>query len=86
MSLSSKKKEEHRSVKIDEHQGDILLERDDEELDLSEENRFRGMNLKATDEVTLQDEAHMVLLVDADKYIYADEDSKFSIVAIIFSC
>ena len=79
MSLSSKKKEEHRSVKIDEHQGDILLERDDEELDLSEENRFRGMNLKATDEVTLQDEAHMVLLVDADKYIYADENTKFSV-------
>ena len=82
MSLSSKKKEEHRSVKIDEHQGEITLERDDQEMDLSEENSFRGMNLEARDAVTTQEDAHMVLLVDADKYIYADANSKFSVSAV----
>ena len=79
--LLSRKKEEHRVVKIDEHQGEIVLFREENEIDLSKENRFRGMNLQATDAVETGEEAHMVLLVDSDKYIYADEDSKFSIVA-----
>ena len=79
--LLSRKKEEHRVVKIDEHQGEIVLFREENEIDLSKQNRFRGMNLQATDAVETGEEAHMVLLVDSDKYIYADEDSKFSIVA-----
>lgn len=81
ISLLSKKKEEHRVVKIDEHQGEIVLFREENEIDLSKENRFRGMNLQATDAIETGEEAHMVLLVDSDKYIYADEESKFSIVA-----
>ena len=79
--LLSRKKEEHRVVKIDEHQGEIVLFREENEIDLSKENRFRGMNLQATDAIETGEEAHMVLLVDSDKYIYADEESKFSIVA-----
>ena len=77
----SAKKEEYRVVKISEHQGDILLERDDKELDLSKENSFRGMNLKASDYVTTKEEAHMVLLADSDKHIYADENTCFYITA-----
>ena len=79
--LLSAKKDQHRVVKVDEHQGEIVLFREENKIDLSKENRYRGMNLEATDAIETGEEAHMVLLVDSDKYIYADEESKFSIVA-----
>ncbi len=81
MNLFSGKEEEYRVIKIAEHNGEIVLARDDKEIQVDEENSFSGMNLKSEDSVTTKDEAHMVLLVDSDKHIYADENTCFSIIA-----
>lgn len=81
MNFMSRKDEEYRTIKIAEHNGEIILARDEQKIQLDKDNSFSGMNLKSEDSVTTQDEAHMVLLVDSDKHIYADENSCFSIVA-----
>ncbi len=81
MNFMSRKNEEYRTIKIAEHNGEIVLARDEQKIQLDKDNSFSGMNLKSEDSVTTQDEAHMVLLVDSDKHIYADENTCFSIVA-----
>ena len=73
MNFISVKTEEYRSIKIAEHNGEIVLSRGEQKIQLEEENSFSGMNLKSEDVVTTEEEAHMVLLVDSDKHIYADE-------------
>ena len=81
INLMSRKNEEYRVIKIAEHQGEIILERDDEEINFGDKNSIRGMNLKSEDTMTTQEDASIVLLVDSDKHIYADENTCFSIVA-----
>lgn len=81
MNFISVKTEEYRSIKIAEHNGEIVLSRGEQKIQLEEENSFSGMNLKSEDVVTTEEEAHMVLLVDSDKHIYADENTCFSVIS-----
>ena len=76
-----KKEDEYRVIKIAEHQGEIVLERNNEQINFDEGNSFRGMNLKSEDVMDTKEDASVVLLVDSDKHIYADENTRFSIVA-----
>lgn len=81
MNFISARTEEYRSIKIAEHNGEIELARGEQKIQLEEANSFSGMNLKSEDFVTTKEEAHMVLLVDSDKHIYADENTCFSVIS-----
>ena len=70
----------YRVIKIEEHNGEILLQHEEKEMTMSENNQYCGMNLQSGDVVTTYDAAHMVLLLDSDKYVYADENSCFSVM------
>ena len=76
-----KKEDEYRVIKIAEHQGEIVMEQGEEKIIIDDKNSYRGTNLKSEDAITTQEAASVVLLVDSDKHIYADENTRFSIVA-----
>ena len=70
-------KETYRSVKIVETEGDIKIDRED----IGELQASSNMNLVSGDTVTTGNNSSAVLLLDTDKYVYLDCDSKIQIVA-----
>lgn len=68
--------EKYRSVKFEEHNGDVTLIRDGGHQDIVE-----GEILIPEDEVTTGYNASALLLVDADKHIEVDEQTSFTISA-----
>ena len=76
--LTQKKDEVYRLIKIDSFTGDVTVERssEDEAVEV-----FEGQRLVSKDEVTTEKESMVSLLVDDDKHIAAEENTRFSIVA-----
>lgn len=66
----------YRQVKVDDVDGDVVVIRDDDEMDA-----FEDMKLISKDEVQVDKKSSIVLLVDDDKHIAAEENTKFQIVA-----
>lgn len=67
----------YRQVKVDDVKGDVLVVRDKGD----EVDAFEGMKLVSKDEVQVDEDSSIVLLVDDDKHIAAEENTKFVIVA-----
>lgn len=68
------KKEKYRIVKVEQQNGDVEVLRQEEIKD-----PFKGMALIPKDVVTTKDDSGIVLRVDYDKHIVAEENTKFSI-------
>ncbi len=66
----------YRSVKIEDYDGAVELERDGEEEEI-----FEGLKLKADDRVTTGADGVAELLIDSDKHLVASENTSFSIQA-----
>lgn len=64
----------YRVIKVDDFDGEVILERDSDEKDL-----FEGMKLKSEDTLTTEEDGLIELLVDTDKHILAREDTCFTI-------
>ncbi len=69
-------KQGHRSIKVEELAGESTITEKQINYDA-----YEGMNLKSGQEVIVKSESSMTLLVDNDKYLYADECTRFSIKA-----
>ena len=69
--------EDYRSIKVDGLFGTTVIT---DKSNVSE-NAYKGMNLKSGDNVFVETESNMTLLFDADKYMFADEGTKFKVVA-----
>lgn len=69
--------EDYRSIKVDELSGETIII--DEKN--SEQEAYKGMNLKAGNTIEVKEGANMTLLMDADKYMFADEGTKFKVEA-----
>ncbi|MBO5426204.1 MAG: FecR domain-containing protein [Lachnospiraceae bacterium] len=70
------KDEEYRVVSVESYEGEVKLERNAKEQDM-----FQGMNLRSEDRVSTGEAASMLLLADSDKYILAEENTCFTLVA-----
>lgn len=69
--------EDYRSIKVDELSGQtIIIDEKNNEMDA-----YKGMNLKAGNTIEVKEGANMTLLMDADKYMFADEGTKFKVEA-----
>ena len=69
-------KEEYRMVKVEVKDGEVIVDRSEESMDA-----FEGMNLIADDYVGVKEKSYIVLLVDDDKHISAEENTEFSVNA-----
>lgn len=66
----------HRVIKVNSVQGEVSLERGNEEMEI-----MQDMNLKSEDVVTTGSDGIMELLLDTDKMVIAQSDTRFSILA-----
>ncbi len=64
----------YRVIKVEDFDGEVILERDSDEKDL-----FEGMKLKSEDTLTTEEDGIIELLVDTDKHILARENTCFTI-------
>ncbi len=68
---------DYRSIKVDGLSGTTIITN---ESNLSE-NAYKGMHLESGDNVSVEADSNMTLLFDADKYMFADEGTKFRVEA-----
>ena len=67
----------YRSIKVEELNGTTTIAKGQNE----EEIAYEGMNLKSGDKVMVEADSNMTLLFDADKYMFADAGTKFTVEA-----
>ena len=68
---------DYRTIKIEELNGQTVISNES----VTEQEAYKGMNLKSGDVVTVQKDGNMTLLLDMDKYMFADEGTKFKVEA-----
>ena len=66
----------HRVIKVDKVSGDASLEREDNKQEI-----YEGINLKSQDAIITGQDGQVELLVDSDKHIWAQENTKFKVVS-----
>lgn len=69
--------QDYRSIKVDTLTGQSIII-DEKNV---ETEAYKGMNLKAGNMIEVKKGGNMTLLLDADKYMFADEGTKFKIEA-----
>lgn len=69
--------EDYRSIKVDELNGQTVITNGKD----TAQDAYEGMNLKAGSMVEVKDGGNMTLLMDSDKYMFADEGTKFKVEA-----
>lgn len=67
--------ESYRSMAVDRAQGTTLITNESD----GEKEAYKGMHLYSGDDVNVQKEANLVLRLDADKYMYAQEHTHFKV-------
>lgn len=68
---------DYRTIKIEELNGQTIIMNENN----GSQDAYKGMNLKSGDVVTIQEDANMTLLLDMDKYMFADAGTKFTVEA-----
>ena len=66
----------HRVIKVDKVSGDVELEREE-----TKKSIYEGANLKSHDAVITGQDGQVELLIDSDKHIWAQENTKFKVVS-----
>lgn len=72
----SDSKEKYRVVKVETTEGNVTVNRNNKDMDA-----FDDMMLKSKDEVSVLDESKLVLLMDSDKHMVAEANTKFKVTA-----
>ncbi len=67
------KDDTYRTISVEEINGQITVE----DAKNNSKDAYKGMHLESGDSVTVQQDANMTLLLDADKYVFADGGTKF---------
>ena len=67
----------HRSIAVEEANGQTIVKNESEET----KDAYAGMHLVSGDDVSVQAEANMTMLLDADKYVFAQSGTHFWIEA-----
>ena len=66
----------HRVIKVDKVSGEASLERKDNEQEI-----YENINLQSEDAVITGQDGQVELLIDSDKHIWAQENTKFKVVS-----
>ena len=66
----------HRVIKVDKVSGEASLEREETKQEI-----YEGSNLKSQDAVITGRDGQVELLVDSDKHIWVQENTKFKVVS-----
>ena len=66
----------HRVIKVDKVSGETSLEREDNKQEI-----YEGINLKSQDAIITGQDGQVELLVDSDKHIWAQKNTKFKVVS-----
>lgn len=75
--IMSMQPESYRSIKVDMLDGQtVIVDKDNVSKDA-----YKGMHLESGDSVLVQKDSNMTLLLDMDKYVFADEGTKFWVEA-----
>ena len=69
------KEESYRSIAVDNLCGTTLISSEKTE----EKEAYKGMHLYSGDSVDVQNESNLTLCMDGDKYVYAEENTKFKV-------
>ena len=72
------KPESFRSIKITEFEGQTIIT----DVEQNRKEAYKGINLKSGDEISVMEKSNIVLLFDSDKYMFADEGTKFRVEAL----
>ena len=67
----------YRTIAVQEVHGTSIIKNEKQEIS----NAYVGMHLNSGDDVTVQAESDMTLLLDMDKYVYAEENTHFWLAA-----
>ena len=67
----------YRTIAVQEVNGTSIIKNEKQEIS----NAYVGMHLNSGDDVTVQAESDMTLLLDMDKYVYAEENTHFWLAA-----
>lgn len=70
--------ESFRSIKITEFEGRTIIT----DVERNQKEAYKGINLKSGDEISVMEKSNIVLLFDSDKYMFADEGTKFRVEAL----
>lgn len=68
---------DYRSIKVEELSGKTTIV----DGKSNTQDAYEGMNLESGDKVTVEADSNMTLLFDADKYMFADAGTKFTVEA-----
>ena len=67
----------YRSIKVEELNGTTTIAKGPGEAEIV----YKGMNLKSGDKIEVELNSNMTLLLDSDKYMFADAGTKFTVEA-----
>lgn len=76
--IVSKKNDSYRLVKVDEYSGKVTVDRESKKDKM---DAFEGMNLISGDTVKVGSSSQLVILIDDDKHMCAEENTKFELNA-----
>ncbi len=71
------KDDSYRTIAVEELTGQIMIT----DGSNNSQEAYKGMHLESGDAVTVKEDSNMTLLLDMDKYVFADEGTKFWIEA-----
>lgn len=71
------KDDSYRTIAVEELTGQIMITDGSNNL----QDAYKGMHLESGDAVTVKEDSNMTLLLDMDKYVFADEGTKFWVEA-----
>ena len=69
--------DDYRTIKVEELSGQVVIS----DKDNNSQDAYEGMNLEPGDVIAVQSESNMTLLMDMDKYMFADAGTKFTVEA-----
>ena len=69
------KEESYRSMSVDNLLGTTLIANEQ----AGEKEAYKGMHLYSGDRVSVQNESNLTICLDADKYVYAEENTRFKV-------
>ena len=71
------KENSYRSIAVNQLEGTTIIKSKE-----TEEEAYKGMHLNSGDDVKVQKESNLTLLLDADKYLYAEAGTHFEVECV----
>ena len=71
------REDSYRSIAVKQLEGTTIIKNNQ-----AEKEAYKGMHIKSGDDVTVQEKSNLTLLVDADKYLYAEAGAHFEVECV----